>query len=104
MKLLWVKTDFLHPTTRGGQIRTLEMLLRLHRNHEVHYVAFDDPAQPEGLARSSEYCTKAYPVEHRVPDKTSPVFALQLIGCLFSRLPVAASRYCSAAMHRQVQS
>ena len=24
MKLLWVKTDFLHPTTRGGQIRTLE--------------------------------------------------------------------------------
>jgi len=37
MKLLWVKTDFLHPTTRGGQIRTLEMVKRLHRRHEVHY-------------------------------------------------------------------
>ncbi len=23
MKILWVKTDFLHPTDRGGQIRTL---------------------------------------------------------------------------------
>jgi len=56
MKILWVKTDFLHPTTRGGQIRSLEMLRQLHRHHEVHYVAFDDPAHPEGLARSSEYC------------------------------------------------
>jgi glycosyltransferase involved in cell wall biosynthesis len=104
MKLLWVKTDFLHPTTRGGQIRTLEMLRRLHRNHEVHYVAFDNPAQPEGLARSSEYCAKAYPVSHRVPAKTSPAFALQLIGGLFSRLPVAVSRYQSAAMRRQVEA
>src|SRR5215475_2303837 len=67
MKLLWVKTDFLHPTTRGGQIRTLETLRRLHQWHEVHYAAFDDPSQPEGLSRSSEYCTKAYPVNHRVP-------------------------------------
>ncbi len=104
MKLLWVKTDFLHPTTRGGQIRTLEMVRRLHRNHEVHYVAFEDPAQPEGLARSSEYCTKAYPVAHRVADKTSPAFALQLIAGLFSRLPVAVTRYRSAAMRRQVET
>src|SRR5580658_8161290 len=104
MKLLWVKADFLHPTTRGGQIRTLEMLRRLHRNHEVHYVAFDDPAQPEGLARSSEYCAKAYPVAHRVPAKTSPAFALQLAAGLFARLPVAVSRYQSLAMRRQVET
>jgi len=104
MKLLWVKSDFLHPTTRGGQIRTLEMLRRLHRNHEVHYVAFDDPAQPEGLARCHEYCYKAYPVTHRVPAKTSPAFALQLIGGLFSHLPVAVSRYRSSAMRRQVEA
>ena len=104
MKLLWVKTDFLHPTTRGGQIRTLETLRRLHRNHEVHYVAFEDSAQPEGLARSSEYCTKAYPVAHRVADKSSPAFALQLIAGLFSGRPVAVSRYRSAAMRRQVEN
>jgi sugar transferase (PEP-CTERM/EpsH1 system associated) len=103
MKLLWVKTDFLHPTTRGGQIRTLETLRRLHLNHEVHYVAFEDATDPEGLARSSEYCTRAYPVKHRVPEKTSPAFALQLIAGLFSRLPVAVSRYRSAAMRRVVE-
>jgi polysaccharide biosynthesis protein PslH len=103
MKLLWVKTDFLHPTTRGGQIRTLETLRRLHRWHEVHYVAFDDPTQPEGLARSFEYCAKAYPVTHRVPVKTSAAFAMQLAGGLVSRIPVAVSRYISNAMRSQLE-
>lgn len=102
MKLLWAKTDFLHPTTRGGQIRTLETLRRLHQWHEVHYVAFDDPAQPEGLARAGEYSARAYPVAHRVVDKRSPAFALQLAGGLVSRLPVAVSRYRSEAMRRKV--
>ena len=49
MRILWVKSDFLHPTTRGGQIRTLEIVKRLHARHEVHYVAYDNPSQPEGL-------------------------------------------------------
>jgi glycosyltransferase involved in cell wall biosynthesis len=98
MKILWVKTDFLHPTTRGGQIRTLEMLRQLHREHEVHYVAFDDPANPEGLRRSSEYSTRAYPVAHRVVSKRSPGFALQLVEGLFSEYPVAGTRYRSQAM------
>jgi polysaccharide biosynthesis protein PslH len=102
MKLLWVKTDFLHPTTRGGQIRTLETLRRLHRWHEVHYIAYDDPAQPEGLARSFEYCAKAYPVAHRIVDKKSAAFALQLAGGLISRLPVAVGRYRSRAMRDQI--
>jgi glycosyltransferase involved in cell wall biosynthesis len=33
MKLLWVNTNFMHPTTKGGQIRTLEMLRQLCRRH-----------------------------------------------------------------------
>ena len=41
MKMLWAKADFLHPTDRGGQIRTLEMLKRLHTRHEIHYVALE---------------------------------------------------------------
>lgn len=98
MKILWVKTDFLHPTTRGGQIRTLEMLRQLHRHHEVHYVAFEDPANPEGLRRSSEYSTRAYPVAHQVVSKRSPRFALQLVEGLFSEYPVAGTRYHSQAM------
>ncbi len=104
MKILWVKTDFLHPATRGGQIRTLEMLRELHKRHEVHYVAFDDPRNPEGLARSSEYSTRAYPVPHRVVSKRSPEFLLQLAAGLFDAYPVAGTRYRSQAMRQQIAS
>lgn len=98
MKVLWVKTDFLHPTTRGGQIRTLEMLRQLHKRHEIHYVAFDDPAFPEGLRRSCEYCTHAYPIEHRIIPKHSLRFGGKLVAGLFSPIPVAGMRWRSAAM------
>lgn len=97
MKILWVKTDFLHPTDRGGQIRTLETLRRLHPRHEVHYLAYDNPAQPEGLARANEYCSYVYPVAHRISEKTSPAFFAQLLKGLVSPLPVAAARWKSSA-------
>jgi hypothetical protein len=71
MKILWVNPHFLHPTTKGGQIRTLEMLRHLNRWHEIHYVALENPAEPEGIARSAEYCHKAYPIPHRLPTRGS---------------------------------
>jgi polysaccharide biosynthesis protein PslH len=101
MKLLWIKTDFLHPTTRGGQIRTLEMLRRLHRRHEVHYLTLDDGLQPEGPARASEYCRHFESVPHQAPAKRSLAFAGQLAAGLFSSLPVAVSRWRSEAMRRR---
>lgn len=104
MKILWVKGDFLHPTTRGGQIRTLEMLRRLHRKHEVHYVAFENPAQPEGLKRSPEYCFRAYPVKHYVPDHKAAAFYVQVAAGLFHPLPVAISRYRARAMEQLIES
>ena len=102
MKILWVKTDFLHPTTRGGQIRTLEIVKRLHLRNEVHYVAFDNPAVPEGLARAGEYSSHAYPIPHHVPSKRSLGFAVQLVGGLISPLPVAVSRWKSDVMRAKI--
>ena len=100
MKMLWVKADFLHPTDRGGQIRTLEMLKRLHQRHEIHYVALErgDPT------RASEYCSKAYPIEHHVPAKNTAAFGGQLLKGLISPLPVAVSRYQSDAMKQKVET
>ena len=53
MKVLWVNTNFLHPTTKGGQIRTLEMLRELNRRHEIHYVAIEDPSIPKHPRRAA---------------------------------------------------
>lgn len=104
MKILWVKSDFLHPADRGGQIRTLEMLKCLHTRHEIHYVAFDDGKNPEGLERSSEYCSQAYPVRHSVPRHSSLHFLGQLFQGLVSPVPVAVRRYTSVRMERQIRT
>ena len=102
MKLLWVKTDFLHPTTRGGQIRTLGLLRQLHQRHEVHYVAFNDAKEPGGLSRAGEYSTKAYPVGYQLVDKESAAFLGELAAGLFSSMPVAVRRCRSAEMRRLI--
>lgn len=104
MKILWVKSDFLHPANRGGQIRTLEILKRLHARHEIYYVAFDDGKNPEGLERSSEYCSHSYPVPHSAPPHRSLPFAGQLFRGVVSPVPVAVERYTSSLMANQLQA
>lgn len=103
MKLLWVNTNFLHPTTKGGQIRTLEILRQLSRRHEIHYVAIEDPAHPEGPARSSEYCARAYPFRHAIPPKNSLAFLGQLAANCFSGMPLAVSRFHSPELGRFIE-
>jgi len=97
MKLLWANSGFLHPTTRGGQIRTLEMLRQLHRRHEIHYAALWD-GQPEGVARAAEYSTRAFPVAFRAASKRSPRFAMEVVAGVFSNLPLAIGRWRSPEM------
>ena len=100
MKILWVKSDLLHPTTKGGHIRTLEMLKRIATRHEIHYVAFEDNPDGEGKRLSPEYCSKVYTVTHRPPPRTSVAFVAQLARGVFSNLPVPIFRYRSSRMAR----
>jgi glycosyltransferase involved in cell wall biosynthesis len=101
MKLLWVKCDLLHPTERGGQIRTLKMLEQLHRRHEVHYLTFHDPADKVGPARAKEYCSRMFPVEWAIPHRRSARFLAQSVQNLGSSLPLVIDRYASDDMRRQ---
>jgi glycosyltransferase involved in cell wall biosynthesis len=103
MKILWACPVFLHPTTKGGQIRTLETLRQLHRWHEIHFVALDSADNREGIERASEYCSHVYPVKHRAPAKTSPVFFMQFARGAFSPIPLAVSRFASATMRALIE-
>ena len=103
MKTLWVNSNFMHPTTKGGQIRTLEMLRHLHRWHEIHYVAIENPAQPDGPARAHEYSHKSYPFPYQVPSKTSLAFYAELARGLFSPTPVAVERFNPPGMRAFLQ-
>jgi len=71
MKILWICPFFLHPTDRGAQIRTLGTLKELHKRHEIHFAALNDPQNLEGPQRSSEYSTRHFSVEHSAPARRS---------------------------------
>lgn len=102
MKILWANLNLLHPTTKGGQIRTLEMLRVLHRRHEIHYVTFEDSDNAEGVRRSPEYCSRLHTVPRKLVSKNSAAFAGRVALGLFSPVPVAVSRFHSAAMFQLI--
>ena len=103
MRILWVNTHFLHPPTRGGQIRTLEMLRIMHQRHEIHYVGLlDERSTAESVPLSSQYCTRAYPIEHDLPRRASFSFGVQAVRNLFSSMPLAVARYRSPEALRTV--
>jgi len=103
MKILWVNSNFMHPTDKGGSIRTLEMLLHLQRRHEIHYAAIEDPRRPEGPARADEYSFRSYPGRLHVPERGAPAFAWQLAKGLLSPLPLAMKRYRAPDLGRSIE-
>ena len=103
MRILWLAPAFLHPTLGGGLIRTLGILRRLSERHEIHYVAFADPTQPEGLGRAGEYSFRAYPFPYPVVQRRSN------LASLFSRVPENIPTYqspelaqCAASLLEQM--
>ena len=102
MKVLWVNPHFLHPSTKGGQIRTLEMLRHLHSWHEIHYATLENPAEPEGRERSKEYCSRVFSIVHSPPPRRSAKFVAQAAGNIFSSLPLAVSRYASNELRHRI--
>jgi glycosyltransferase involved in cell wall biosynthesis len=77
------------------------MLRRLRQRHEIHYLAPYD-GSPEVLQRTSEFCSKAWPVRWDLSPRTSPLFWLQSFGALFSKLPVTVARKSSAPVQRKI--
>jgi glycosyltransferase involved in cell wall biosynthesis len=102
MKILWVCPFFLHPTDRGGQIRTLGTLKELHKRHEVHFAALNNPANTEGPARAGEYSTRHIAVDHVPPKRGSLAMLPQLLAGVLSPVPLAVSRYESKALRDRI--
>ena len=102
MKILWICPFFLHPTDRGAQIRTLGTLRELHKRHEIHFAALNDPDNLEGPQRSSEYSSRHFAVEHSAPNRNSAAIIPQLLGSVVNEMPLAVSRYSSRELRQTV--
>lgn len=104
MKILWICPFFLHPTDRGAQIRTLGTLKQLHKRHEIHFAALNNPLNLEGPERSSEYSSRHIAVEHSAPSRKSLGMIPQLVGSIVNPVPLAVSRYYSVQLKREIDA
>ena len=104
MRILWLKTELLHPVDKGGKIRTIEMLKRLKRNHHITYLTLDDgTATADAYAQAEEYCHELICVPFRTArHASSPRLYAELLRNLLSTLPYAIERYRSGAMRRAI--
>jgi polysaccharide biosynthesis protein PslH len=103
MRILWLKTELLHPVDKGGKIRTYHMLKELKRDHEITYLTLDDGSADENARRSAtEYCHELICIPHQQRKKFTPGFYAELGLNLVSNLPYAISKYESRAMRARI--
>lgn len=94
MRILWLKSELLHPVDKGGKIRTYQMLRAINRKHPVTYLTLDDGhAAPDARARALEYASVVETVPLRISRRGSPRFFGELATNLVSSLPYSLSRY-----------
>ena len=103
MKILWLKTELLHPVDKGGKIRTYHLLKQLKADHHVTYLTLDDGSAPvDAAASANEYCDELIRVPHLTRAKFSAGFYAELALNLASSLPYAIRKYKSEAMTRAI--
>jgi polysaccharide biosynthesis protein PslH len=103
VRILWLKTELLHPVDKGGKIRTYHMLKELKRAHHITYLTLDDgSADSNARELASEYCHEVICVPHSAREKFSAGFYGELAANLISPLPYAIKKYESAEMRRLV--
>ena len=103
MRILWLKTNLLHPVDTGGKIRSYYMLRELKQRHHVTYLALDDgTASADAHQRAAEYCHELIPVPHRTSSKFSLRFFSELVRNLASPLPYAVEKYRSSEFGAQI--
>src|SRR5206468_6323837 len=103
MRILWLKTELLHPVDKGGKIRTYQMLKELKREHHVTYLTLDDgTADEQAREKASEYCHEVICVPHRNREKFTNGFYAELALNLLSPLPYFMKKYKSAQMKREI--
>jgi polysaccharide biosynthesis protein PslH len=103
LRILWLKTELLHPVDKGGKIRTIEMLKRLKQQHRITYLTLDDgTATQQDRSDAAQYCHELICIPFRAAPRGSLRFFSELLANVFSALPYAISRYRSAEMRGAV--
>lgn len=104
MRILWLKTELLHPVDKGGRIRTYQMLRELRKEHHITYLTLDDGnSAPDALEKAQEYAHDVITIPHKVAQKFGAGFYIELLGNLISPLPYFMAKYKSDEMRLAIK-
>jgi len=104
MRILWLKTELLHPIDKGGKIRTYQTLKHLKGAHHITYLTLDDGSAPaSAVAQADEYCHDLIRVPFAAPAKGTAAFYADLARNALSSLPYAVGRYRSGPMRDAIR-
>jgi len=104
VKILWLKTELLHPVDKGGRIRTYQMLRELKKQHEIVYLTLDDGvAGAEEVRKAGEYCHELIRIPHHRTAKFTARFFAELALNVVSDLPYFLQKYRSEGMRLEIE-
>ena len=98
MKILWLKSNLLHPLDSGGKIRTYNVLRGIREKHEIDYATFaEDMKDREYILKSEEYCHNLFHVSPpSLPEKNSLNYYFEVLKTsLLNRYPFTIYSYRS---------
>jgi glycosyltransferase involved in cell wall biosynthesis len=105
MKAVIVDGDVCYPATSGKRLRTLHLMLRMARRHDVTYIA-RCPAGPE-QRQAAEYLgdhgIRSVFMDFAPPRKGGPLFYARLAANLLSPLPYSVASHGSALARQTLQ-
>lgn len=105
VRILWLKTELLHPVDKGGKIRTFHMLKELKKDAHVTYLTLDDSGAGDAERElAKEYCHEVITVAHHAAPKFSAGFYRELVENLVSPLPYGVAKYKNKAMQKAIAS
>ncbi len=94
MKILILDEEFPYPLNTGKRIRSFNILSRLAKKAEVHYLAYGDEAS-ESFAELKRFSMNPRTVDRQIQRKSGMIFYWKLLLNLFSKNPYIVSSHYS---------
>src|SRR5918996_2734977 len=105
MRILWLNAGLLLPLDKGGRLRTWHLMRHLAARHEITYLSFADPLEPqEHRAGMGEVCTELQTVPRIDAGKGTLRFHADAARYLVDAVPYAVAKYRSTAYRARVDA
>lgn len=101
-----VDEELPYPPNSGKRIRTLNLVLRLSRRHNITYICHRNSNRSEvdeGTRVFKDHGIETLVADRSIPSKTGLGFYARAFLNLFSHLPYSVATHCSRPLRRLVQ-